>query len=544
MKRCPECRRDYYDETLMYCLDDGESLLNGPASDEPSTAILADLPSEAPTKPQINTSRRSIDKRLLAAPLLLAILAFGGFLGYRYFTSGSSRQINSIAVMPFVNDSGNPEFDYLSDGMTDTLIGSLNQLPNLSVKARSSVFRYKGKETSAQKIGEELNVEAILNGRVVQRGQELTLYVELVDAETENSLWTHTYNKPALNLVALQTDVARDVADKLKLKLSGADERKLAKNYTENAEAYQLYLQGRYFWNKQTNKEVDKSIEYFQQAIVIDPNYALAYAGLADAYSLNVAGSNRERMSKAHEAALKAISLDNDLAEAHSSLGRILVAQDYDFAGAEREMRRAIELNPNYGTARHFLADLLSISGRHEEAFAENRRALELEPFSLVFNASYGSALISARRYDEAIAQLKKTIEMDTNFAPAHNRLSIVYEVTGKHAECVEERAKGMEINGYSEAAAFMRESYAEGGWNGLLRQMTGESRPTASTFYSLAVLHTALGENDKAFAALNKSYENHEITLIQWLKNDPRLDPLRDDPRFQELLRKAGFPQ
>jgi eukaryotic-like serine/threonine-protein kinase len=484
---------------------------------------------------------RNLNYIVLSVSLLTTI----GLL-YWFVLRGAAvrEQIESVAVMPFANESGSADNDYLSDGMTESLINSLSQIPKLNVKARSTVFRYKGRERDARAVGRELNVQAILNGRVTQRGDQLTLSLELIDVDTENVIWSERYNRRQTDLVALQSEIARDVSQKLKTKLTGAEERKLAKNYTENPEAYQLYLQGRYFWNKQTNKEVEKSLEYFQRAIALDPNYALAYAGIADALSLNVIGATRERMTKAYEAALKAVSLDPELAEAHTALGRILAAYDYDFAGAEREMRRAIELNANYATAHHFLGDLLSVLGRHTEAEVEFRRALELEPLSVPINSIYGSALISARRYDEGIARLKKTLEMDPNFAAAHARLSIAYHALGRYDESIEERAKFLELNGDSQSAAATRESFAKGGWRGFLLFMTGNDRPSNLSFYLQAVFLTALGEKDKAFAALEKSYENREISLTQGLKVDPRLDPLRDDPRYQELLKKVGFPQ
>jgi len=559
MKRCPECRRDYADDTLLYCLEDGVSLVQGsvPSPDEPATATLheTDAPSEAATRAQIHSTEqaavlppgvayiskaRSFDRRLLFAPLLLVIIVLGGFFGYRYLTP--VKQIQSVAVMPFVNQSGNDDLEYLSDGMTETLISSLTQLPNLAVKPRSSVFRYKGKDADAKTIGKELNVPAILNGTIVQRGGDMTLHVELIDTASETLLWSADYKRPVANLVALQNEITRDVVDKLRLKLSGTDEQKLAKNYTENGEAYQLYLQGRYFWNKQTNKELERSIEYFQRAIAIDPNYALAYAGLADAYSVNILGANRERMAKSREAALKALALDGNLAEAHASLGRILAVDDYDFAGAEREMRTAISLNPNYGIGHQFLGDLLSIKGQFEEAFAEHRRALDLEPFAAVFNSGYGSSLMRARKYDEATAKFNKALELDPNFWGAYGRLSVISEIEGKYMECVELRAKAYEANGETLSAAQMRESFAKGGWEGFNRYMTGEHRPRTVPFYFLAVAHTALNEKDKAFDALNKSFEDHEISLVQFLNNDERLDPLRNDPRLQDLIRRVGF--
>ncbi|HEX3100240.1 MAG TPA: hypothetical protein VHQ01_00535, partial [Pyrinomonadaceae bacterium] len=303
MKRCPQCGREY-DNTMMFCLDDGAALLYGPASmDEPATAILSAPPavadgltrstgeSEAETailQSSATAARmapsasqaRSFDKRLFAIPFLLVIITFGGFFGYRYLAP--TKQINSIAVMPFVNDSGNADVEYLSDGMTETLIRTLSQLPNLNVKARSSVFRYKGKDTDAKTIGNELGVQAVLNGRVIQRGDQLQLSLELIDPQTENVIWTDQYDRRSSDLVSLQSEIARDVSGKLRLKLSGTDQQKLTKNYTVDAEAYRLYLQGRFYWNKRTFSEVAKGVPYFKQAVERDPNFALGYVGLAD----------------------------------------------------------------------------------------------------------------------------------------------------------------------------------------------------------------------------------------------------------------------
>jgi TolB-like protein/Flp pilus assembly protein TadD len=548
MKKCPDCQRVYTDETLNFCLDDGEWLRELPEAGEPATAVLE---SEAPTRVQTTSPSDSA----LAAPanviytrrsvvglfgiLLVAALGLGG---YWLYGNRTGKRIDSIAVMPFVNQAGNPDIEYLSDGMTETLISSLTQLPGLAVKPRSSVFRYKGKDTDAKTIGNELNVAAILNGTIIQRGSETALHVELIDTSNETLLWSRDYKRPLAGLVALQSEVTRDVIDRLKIKLNTTDEQKLAKNYTENAEAYRLYILGRYFWNKQNVKDVDRSIEYFQNAIAIDPNYSKAYAGLADAYSLNVAGSNRERMAKAKEAALRAISLDDDLAEAHASLARPLAVDDYDFAGAERELRRAIELNPNYGTAHHFLADLLSVLGRYDEAFPEHQRAMELEPFSAVFVSSYGRSLIRVRRYDEAITQFKKALQLDQSFRPAHGQLGLVYELTGRYAECIDMRAKVYELNGDTQSAALIRESFAKGGWEGYNRYLTSEKRPKTLPLYSVAVAYMVLGEEEKAFDALDKAAENHEITVHQFLKSDPRIDPLRNDPRFQDLMKRVGF--
>ncbi len=401
-------------------------------------------------------------------------------------------------------------------------------------------------QTASKQIGNELSVQAVLNGRIVQRGDNITLGLELVDVQTGNQIWGEQYNRKLIDLVSLQTEIARDVSDKMRVRLSGADEQKLAKNYTENNEAYQLYLRGLFYANKRIPQEVRKAIEYYRQAITLDPNYALALAGLADAYRYlsDYSGATaHEAMPKAKEAALKALSLDNNLAEAHSSLCNIYSHYDYDAVGAERECKRAIELSPNNATAYHSYGLLLTRLGRHEESFAAFRRALELEPLSLPINKNYGESLFYARRYEESLAQFKKTLELDSNFAPAHVSLNAVYFVMDRYAECVEEYARFEELFNRPQNAALARETFAKSGWQGFVRLMSGETKLFFDSSYSIAIYRAELGEKDGAFAALNDAYDKR-IYRFGHIKVDPRLDPLREDPRFQDLLRRVGLPQ
>lgn len=575
MKRCPQCNRAEPDDTLSFCRVDGTTLLrdSGPVSEDAGTIRFdpAALPSEIHTSilPNATTDRvfhrataptivlppaepnaesRIVRQRrwwpvIVVVSCLLLVAALAAYL--RWFRTSELPPIQSVAVMPFINASGNADVEYLSDGMTETLINGLTQLPNLSVKARASVFRYKGKEVDPQTVGNELNVEAILNGRVVQRGDNLVLYLSLVDTRTGNQIWGDQYNRKQSDLIALQNEIGRDVSSKLRTKLSGADEERLAKNYTENAEAYQLYLQGRFFWNKRTPSNLQKSIEYFQQALQKDSNYALGYAGLSDAYTLLAyygAVPAKEAFPKAKDAALKAIALDDNLAESHNALGFVLVLSDYDYAGAEREYKRAIQLNPNYVLARQNLGVMLCRIGRQAEGLVEVRRALELDPFSTIVNRLYGDLLISARRFDDALAQLKKTLEMEPSFPTTHLSLSAVYQSTGKHAETVESYANYLQLSGRSQAAALARSSFASGGWEGYLREMTGPRRPEGLAHTLAAIYHAQLNEKDQAFAELEKAVENREF-LILYLTVDPRFDPLRDDARYLNLVQRMRFP-
>src|SRR5437660_292256 len=574
MKRCPQCNRVETDDALGFCRADGTALISdsGSFSGDAGTAkfgscavsseIETSILSHTSTTPEINrltapttvlpppqtpTTTRELSKSKrrgrVIAPVALSFVVIG-VAGYFYLSRNHKPAIESIAVMPFVNQSGNQDVEYLSDGMTETLINSLSQLPNLSVKARSSVFRYKGREVEPQVVGNELNVQAILNGRVVQRANDLILYLSLVDTRTGNQIWGEQYNRKQADLISLQNEIGRDVLAKLRTKLSGADEQKVAKNFTQNAEAYQLYLQGRFFANKRTPQSIQKAIEYYQQAIAKDPNYALGYAGLSDGYGLLAyysAAPAAAAFSKAREAALRGLSLDDNLAEAHNALGFVLTVADYDYEAGEREYKRAIELNPNYTTAHHNLGVMLSRTGRPAEGMAELRRALELEPFSSVVNRLYGEVLVFTRHYDEGLAQLKKTVEMDPGFPTTYFALSNTYRLMGKYVESVEAYARFQELYDRPQTAAFARASFAAGGWQGFLRDMTSK-RPEGFSPYMAAVFFAQLGERDKAFAELEKAYENREYQL-RFLKIDPSVDSLRDDPRFKELMRRMRLP-
>ena len=457
MKRCPECRRDYYDDTLLYCLDDGNVLLDGPGGGA-ITAFLpqGEVPSEAATK-QLDpaddpvpskretaadaSSKFSARRNKLPAIALAVVVVILGVVGiYKYYLSGNSRSIESIAVMPFTNESGNADVEYLSDGMTESLTNSLSQLANLKVKARSSAFRYKGKETDPQTIGRELNVQALLNGRVVQHGDDLTLYLSLVDAKTENQLWGKQYNRKLINLVVLQTEIARDVSENLRTKLSGTDERRLAKNYTADTEAYQLYLKGRYHWNKRTEEGLKKAIEYFNQAIEKDPNYALAFSGLADCYNLfpGYGGLSPEQaFPQARVAASKALAIDDTLAEAHTSLAFVRSNFDWDWGGAETEYKRALDLNRNYPAAHQWYANFLRTFGRFDEALSEYKIALELDPFIKNIDWNIGFTFYSARRYDEAIGHFQSMLRDDSKEPSAYYGLGLAYEQKGRPEEAV-----------------------------------------------------------------------------------------------------------
>jgi tetratricopeptide (TPR) repeat protein len=383
---------------------------------------------------------------------------------------------------------------------------------------------------------------------MTQRGEQLTLNLELIDAQTENVIWTDQYDRKLSDLVSLQSEIARDVSSKLKMKLSGADQRNITRSYTTNPEAYRLYLQGRFYWNKREEKDFRRAAEYYNQAIALDPNYALAYAGLADSYGLlSTFGfiPPTEGVPRARDFANRALLLDGSMAEPHTTLAYLSLTYDYDFAAAEAEFRRAIELNPNYATAHQWFGEMLLNAGRFDEAAPEYRRALELEPLSLPINWDYGRFLYMSRRYDESLEQHKKTIELDPGFARAHRTLAEVYRVKGDYANAVEERAKVLDLIGQPENAMLVRATFARDGWLGFLRLVTVENSALKdiNNNWVVAKAYVDLGDKDKAFAELNKAYEKH-LSSLCWLKIEPQLDPLRSDPRYQELLKKMRFPQ
>jgi len=479
---------------------------------------------------------------LLLAAIVLSVWSFA-------HRSASSVQIQSIAVLPFINASGNSDVEYLSDGMTESLINSLSQLPGVSVKARSSVFRYKGREIEAQQVASELSVRAILNGRVVQRGDNLTLYLSLVDGRNGNQIWGDQYDRKLTELVTLQNEIARDVSQKLQARLSGTGEQKVAKTYTANAEAYQLYLKGRYHVLKLTLSEIQTGISYFQQAIAVDPSYALAYVGLADAYRSALAGDMppTELLPKAKAAAQKAIEIDDTLADAHAELGFIIFWYDWDWTAAENQYKRALELDPNGADTHLFYAHLLSNTGRHAEALAEVKRARELDPLNLRTNALEGQFLIHAGRANDALARLQKTFEMDPNYYFAHLFASSAYIDKGMFPEAIAQAQRARELSGptNSHPMAFLGYALAKSGKQAEARAVLAELLKSSSeryvSPYNLALIYSGLGERDEALSWLERAYEHRDQKIV-FLKVEPKWDNLRADPRFNSLLKRMNL--
>src|SRR6266536_625456 len=567
MKRCSQCNRLESDDTLGFCRVDGTPLItdsssadldagtmmlgSGPVAAEAETNRLTDASTNisnvratGPTTilpAHAEAERTQTLSRWVLIGSVFALILIGAAAYAYYVIHNRNAVISSIAVMPFLNEGGNADVEYLSDGMTETLISSLSQLPNLNVKARSSVFRYKGKATDARTIGKELNVQAILNGRVVQRGDQLTLSVELVDAQTENVIWSERYNRKQVDLLSLQNEIARDVSSKLKTKLSGTDEAKVTKTYTTNPQAYELYLKGRFQWNKRTIESLRQAVEFYRQAVAKEPNYALAYAGLAETYVVfagHSVGSAKDSMPQAKTAALRALELDDSMAEAHAALGWYLNYYEWDRIGAEKEFRRAIELNPNYAPAYDSLgAESFAPSKRFDEALVSQRRAEELDPLSPIISANVSWTLFFARRYDESIAQLNRTLSLDPNFYVAHANLCWDYNAKGMYREAIGKCRKALELNaddtfleGY--LALVLAKSGQREEARKVLNKLKLESAQHYVTSYGVALAHIGLNEKEEAFVWLEKEVSERGYWAGVYAVA-PELDDLRSDPRF-----------
>jgi eukaryotic-like serine/threonine-protein kinase len=461
-----------------------------------------------------------------------------------------SKIIDSLAVLPFENASGDPEHEYLSDGITGSLINILATLPKLRVMAQSAVFRYKGREIDPQAIGRELNVRAVLVGRVMQSGGSLRIGTELVDVATGSLLWGAQYDRKPGDIFAVQDEISNEISGKLRLKLTRAEKKQLTKRPTENAEAYQLYLKGRHHWNRWTEEGFYKAIEYFRQAVEKDPSYALAYAGLADCYVLlgwNSYLPPKEAFPKGQAAAKTALQFDLDLAEAHTPLAALLWLHDWQWEEAQTEFNRSLELGPNYATANHWYAEYLMTMGRHGEALTRMKKGLDLDPLSLIINVAVGWALYFARRYDEAIEQLRRTVDLDPNYPVTYWILGLVLRKTGCYELAITEGEKGVKLSGGSPLmrAALAHTLGTAGRKKEALQMLDDLTRLAKQKYvapYFFAGIYIGLGENDRAIEYLEKCYEEHSHWLI-YLHIDPSMDVLRDNQGFQGLLRRVGLP-
>ncbi len=515
--------------------------------DTDSTRVTAATSaSKVAAPPARNTKLRM---GLLAASLLFAVV-----LGLALYFGGKVKEasVDSVAVLPFVNATGNPDAEYLSEGITQGLINTLSQLPKLRVVSLMSAYRYKGKAIDPPSVARDLGVHTILTGRMVQQGVTISISAELIDAEHDRQIWGKQYQRKLTDVTSLEPDITRDITENLKLKLSGAQQNLVAQRPTQNSEAYQLYLQGRFYWNRRTSGGLNKAIDYFQQAIAKDPNYALAYSGLADSYYALARNSGvlspKEAGAKARQAAEKALELDSSLSEAHASMGLALLVFEWDFAEAEREFRRAIDLNRGYPYAHVWYAELLYGTGRYEESVVENRKAVALEPFASNLKVNLGLSLMHAKHLQESEQQFRETLDMDPNYPIGHYFYAEVLILQKRFDEAVAEMEKTVQsLPESSYYRGYLGYAYAKAGKTSEARRILGELIEEAKTKYvswlGIADIYAGLGEKDHWFAALELAFQQGD-TRMNTIRARTEVDSMwPDDPRFAVLLKKIGLP-
>ncbi len=539
------------------------AILSAPAPDAtgagasaPSAAVGRDLQasSASSTDKQIAVSLLTRHKKsvLTAAAFVLLAVAGLAYGAYRWMSSGAVSAIDSLAVLPFANVTADPNTEYLSDGLTESLISSLSQLPNLAVRPRSSVFHYKSKDVDPQKAANELKVSAVVTGRVTQRGDSLLVSAELTDVRTNRNLWSDQYDRKLSDALSVQREIAGEISSRLRERLTGTQKTKLNDSGTSNPEAYQLYLKGRYYWDKRTPEALNKSRDFFQEAVEKDPNYALAYVGLAEYYAVlpeYTYTPARETRPKVKAAAARALAIDETLAEAHSLLAGA-DSRDWDWAAAEQEFQRALELDPNNARTHVLYSIHLEFLGKMNEVLEHLRRAVALDPLNLNGLDNLAEAYIYTQQYAQSIEESKKVLEIDPTFASAHFRLSQVYLFSGKYDLWLEEWEKAATLNNDSEDMALVKavkQEYAMSGFHGALKRLVALQEARAKRIYidpALIASNYALqGEKDKAFAWLEKAYSEKGV-FICYLKPWPHFDSLRSDPRYADLLKRMGLPQ
>jgi len=581
MKRCPTCHRQETDEALKFCRVDGATLVAEPAAidreagtaqlgaqadaSEVHTSILqhhtkanVNRPTGPttvlPPQPVIATQHlagagRGKGMIALAASVVLMAIAGGGYFAVSKFTAArKDKGVESVAVLPFENKSGNADSEYLSDGLAESLIYRLSQLSNLKVSPRSSAFRYKGQSTDAEKIGNELGVDAVMSGRLTQRGDDLLISVDLIDVRNRKTLWGERFQRKMSDLLATQSEIAAVIADKLQLRLSGNDTKGIVKEYTRNNEAYQLYLQGRYLWNKRNSENLQKAAELLKAATDKDPNFALAYAGLADCYAVSyyyVGERPREIMPLAKTYAAKAIELDPTLAEPHATLGFVAWILDRDRAGAEREFLKAIELNPNYPTAHHWYSRYLRGIGKLDDAEREIERAEQADPLSLVIINNVAEIYVDRGDLNAATRECRRMIDLDPNFWAAHQTLGIVLVKQGRYEEALAEAQKSVQLANKSNASlALLGHVYGKLGRRadaeGVIKELEKRYADKFADGRDLAVVYAGLDDKDKTFSWLDKAAADHSV-ILAFMKLEPLLEPLHSDPRWNDLERRVG---
>jgi eukaryotic-like serine/threonine-protein kinase len=517
------------------------------AASEQATSLAEPRPTRSDSQPPEGSVRYRIGA--LVAMLLLAVGALGIWYYFqRQNARATADSINSIAVMPFVNASNDPNTEYFSDGITETIINSLSQLPHKKILARTTVFSYKGRDADPRKVGNELGVDALLTGRVTQQGDTLTIQADLVRVSDGSELWGGRYNRKLADVFAVQNEIANEISETLRLKLNTDEQKRVTKHSTDSVEAYQLYLKGQFEANKFTPESMQKGIEYFNQAIAVDPTYALAYAGLSDLYiaQAHVFVPPKEGYARAKSAAEKAAQLDDTLAEAHEALGSVKLYSDWNFPAAESEFKRAIELNPNYSLAHSDLSCYYKALRRYPEEIAEAKRGQELDPLSAFSNMELGEAFYQSRRYDESIEQIKKTLELEPHFFVAYHVRARAYEQKKMYAESVADCQEWVKIfQDDPIALASLAHVYATMGKRREAQDIIGKLLETSKQRYFspywIAVAYAGLGDNDQAFHYFEKAFEDRYFLII-WINSDPRFDNIRSDPRFADLVRRVGL--
>jgi TolB-like protein/predicted Ser/Thr protein kinase len=512
--------------------------------DTESTKVVA-----AQASPDQTFKRRRFWVVLAACIAVIGLAAIGTW----YLQPGRAAQIDSIAVLPFSNGAGDANTDYLSDGITESLINNLTHVPQLKVKSRNSVFRYRGKDVDVQKVGHDLGVSALVSGRVVPRGDSIEVSAELTDVRDNTAMWGQHYSCKSTDIISFQRQIAGDLAEKLRSKLSTSEKQQVTKQGTQDPEAYELYLKGRYYWSQRTPSNIARAISYFNQAIARDPGYALAYSGLADAYSIlpSYGGATGENYSRSNIAARRALELDATLARPHAVLGSNEVEYDWDFRGGAAEYKKAFELDPNDAMAHLWYAEQIgSIGGREQEALAELDHAHQLEPLSPVISTAVGDVHLTARQYDEAIAVCKKVATENPTFARAHYISAQAYWGKRMYQQVIEEWTVYAQLSGdrsESDFASALDRGFRSGGWKGALTKgieaRQAQRKVGYSSAYGIAELYADLGATDQAFSWLQTAYQERDIGLLA-LKTNFLLDPIRSDPRFADLVRKLGLPQ
>jgi len=499
-----------------------------------------------------HSAGRSRKRTWIYVVIIAGAISIGLFFLGRYTNSkqnaGAELPGKSIAVLPFDNLSRDPDNAYFAEGVQDEILTRLAKVADLKVISRTSTQKYKSAPDNLRDIAKQLGVSNILEGSVQRAADQVRVTVQLINATNDAHLWAETYDRKLTDIFTVESEIAKTIADTLRAKLTGSEERMMSKKPTANPEAYEFYLKGRFFWNKRTGVDLRKAIDYFNQAVAKDPSYALAYAGLADAYVLLSgfgAASPKDSLPQAKAAAEKALELDSTLGEAHASLAQALLAYDFDFAGANREFQHAIELNPNYATAHHWYGEsVLAPLSQFEDAIAQLKRALQLDPLSMIINADVGTVLTNARRYDEAIEQLRKTLEMDPSFYYAHYNLGEALEMKGLTENAIAEYQRAIALNDDPVPQALLGHLYAKIGKKNearqILQQLHESSKQHYVSPYLFAMIHIGLGDKNQAIDFLEKTYEDRDGYSIAFIKVDPFLDPLRSDPRFEALVQKV----